>query len=106
MGNVIESKCRLCDFTNQFNLGGGRFSYQTNCPVPAINKETLAFENINYLEHKNSDKYLFYTDDVLKGNNHDNNTINNFDLELNTVNNYCPKCKEKALAFQITMLVD
>ncbi|MBL0013477.1 MAG: hypothetical protein IPP30_06845 [Flavobacterium sp.] len=73
--------------------------YQTNCPVPAINKVTLELENINYLEHKNSDKYLFYTDDVLKGNNYDNNTINNFDLKLNTVNNYCPNCKEKALAF-------
>lgn len=38
--------------------------------------------------------------------NYDNNTINNFDLKLNTVNNYCPNCKEKALILRITMFVD
>jgi hypothetical protein len=106
MGNVIESKCKSCGFSNEFSYGGGRFCYQTNCPVPVINKETLEFENINYFEHKNSDKYLFYTDDVLKGNNYHNNTINNFDLKLNTVNNYCPSCKEKALLFHVTMFTD
>lgn len=106
MGNVIASKCKFCGFSNKFRYGGGKFSYQINCPVPAIKKETLEFENINYFEYNNSDKYLFYTDEVLKGNNYDNNTINNFDLKLNTVNNYCPNCKEKALGFQITMFVD
>jgi hypothetical protein len=106
MGNVIATKCKSCGFSNQFSFGGGKFSYKTNCPVPAINKETLEFENINYFEYKDSDSYLFYTDDVLKGNNYDNNTIDSFDLELNTVNNYCPSCKAKALAFRITMFVD
>ena len=106
MGNIIASKCRICGFTNEFSYGGGRYSYQAHCPVPAINKETLEFENVNYLEHKNSDKYLFYTDDVLKGDTNDNSTINNFDLKLNTVNNFCPNCKEKALDFRITMFVD
>ena len=106
MGNIIASICKSCGFSNKFSFGGGRFSYETNCPVPAINKETLEFENINYLEHKKLNKYLFYTDDVLKGNNYDNNTINNFNLSLNTVNNYCPICKEKALAFRTTMFTD
>ena len=64
MGNIIESKCKSCGFSNEFRYGGGRFSYQTNCPVPAINKKTLEFENVNYLEHKDSDKYLFYSDDI------------------------------------------
>ena len=56
--------------------------------------------------NKNSEKYLFYTDEVLKGDNLDYNTINNFDLKLNMVNNYCPNCTEKALDFRITMFVD
>ena len=106
MGNIITSTCKSCGFSNQFRLGGGRFSYQTNCPVPAVNKESLEFENVNYYEHKNSGNYLFYSDDNLKGNNYDNSTINNFDLIYNTVNNYCPNCKEKALAFRTTMFVD
>jgi len=106
MGNIIKTKCKSCAFSNKFSYGGGRFSYLTNCPVPAINKETLEFENVNYLKHKNSDKYLFYTDEVLKGNNYDNNTIDNFDIKLNTVNNYCPACKEKALEFRIMMFTD
>ena len=102
----MASKYKSCSFSDEFRYGGGIFSYQTNCPVSAISKETLEFENINYFEYKNSDKYLFYTDDALKGNNYDNNTINNCDLKLNTVNNYCPNYKEKSLAFQITMFVD
>ena len=106
MGNIVASKCKSCGFSNEFRYGGGRYSYLTHCPVPAINTENLEFENINYLEHKNSDKYLFYSDDILKGNNYDNNTINNFDLKLNTVNNYCPNCKEKSLAFRVTMFTD
>ena len=106
MGNIIATKCKSCGFTNKFSFGGGRFSYQTNCPVPAINKETLEFENVNYFEFKNTDKYLLYSDEVLKGNNYDNNTIDNFDIKLNTINNYCPACKEKALDFRITMFVD
>lgn len=106
MGNIIATKCKSCGFSNKFSYGGGRFSYKTNCPVPAINKESLEFENINYFEHKNSNRYLFYTDDILKGNNFDNDTIDNFDLKLNTVNNYCPNCKEKALIFHVTMYTD
>ena len=106
MGNIIASKCRLCGFTNQFSLGGGRFSYLTNRPVPAINKETLEFENINYYEYENSEKYLFYSDDVLKGDNYNDKTFNNFNLYFNEEGNYCPSCKEKSLAFRITMYTD
>jgi len=106
MGNVIASKCRLCGFTNQFSLGGGRFSYLTNRPVPAINKETLEFENINYYEYENSGKYLFYSDDVLKGDNYNDKTFNDFNLYFNEEGNYCPSCKEKSLAFRITMYTD
>ena len=106
MGYIIATNCKSCGFSNKFSFGGGRFSYETNCTVPAINKETLEFENINYFEHISTGKYLFYSDDILKGNNYDNNTIDSFDLKLNMVNNYCPNCKEKALAFRITMFVD
>lgn len=106
MGNIITSNCKSCGFSNKFSYGGGRFSYKTNCPVPAINKETLEFENINYFEHQHSIKYLFYTDDELKGENLDNKTINNFDLYLNEENNYCPQCKEKALAFRVIAYTD
>lgn len=106
MGNIIASKCGSCGFENKFSYGSGKFTFKTKCSVPVINKETLEFENINYLEHQNSDKYLFYTDDILKGDNNDNNTINSFGLKLNMVNNYCPNCKSNALAFKIIMFTD
>ena len=63
-------------------------------------------ENVNYIEHGNSDIYIFYTDEKLKGNNYDNKTIDSFDFKLNTVNNYCPNCKEKALGFKIKAFTD
>ena len=106
MGNIITSNCKSCGFSNEFKYGGGRYSYLTNCPVPAINKQTLEFENINYLEHKDSGIYLFYTDADLKGDNDNNYTIDNFDLKLNTLNNYCPNCKQKELDFMVTMFID
>lgn len=106
MGNVIKSICDNCGYTNNFRFGGGRFSYLTHCPVPAINKETQEFENINYYEYKESDKYLFYFNEELKGNSLVNNTIDNFDLKLNTDNNYCPFCKEYSLSFKVIMEVD
>ena len=41
MRNLIASKCKSFDFSNEFRYGGGRYSYQTNCPVPAFNIITL-----------------------------------------------------------------
>lgn len=41
MGNIVATLCRNCGFDNTFRLGGGKFSCQTNCPVPAINIITL-----------------------------------------------------------------
>jgi len=106
MGNIVATKCRTCGFTNEFSLAGGRYSYKTYCPVPAINKETLEFENINLYEHKNSDKYLFYSDHELKGINTNDKTFSTFNLYFNEEGNYCPSCKNKTLAFRITMYTD
>ena len=106
MGQIIASKCRTCNFENSFKYGGNRFNYQTNCPVPAINIETGEFENINYFENAGNPKYKFYFDKELKGNNEGKNTLMNFSLELNTVNNYCPKCKEFAFDFIIKFFTD
>ena len=103
MGNIIASKCRICNFENTFKYGGNRFDFQTNCPVPALNVETEDFENVNYIENKSNPKYKFYSDKELKGNNGENNTLNNFDLKLNTINNYCPKCKNFTFDFRIKL---
>ena len=58
MGEVVASLCRSCGFKNEFRIGGGKFEYKTYCPVPAINKQTLEFQQVNYYEHKNSNEYL------------------------------------------------
>jgi hypothetical protein len=38
MGTIILTKYKSCGFSNELRYCGGRFSHQTNCPVPAINK--------------------------------------------------------------------
>ncbi len=103
MAEIIAAKCRVCNFENTFKYGGNRFSYQTYCYVPAINIETNEFENVNHVEFENNPKYIFYSDKKLKGDNEGNNTMDNFDLKLNTLNNYCPKCKNFSLDFRITI---
>lgn len=106
MGNIIASKCRVCNFENTFKYGGDRFDYQINCPVPAINTETGEFENVNYKIEMNNPKYKFYTGTELKGNNEEKNTLGNFNLKLNTINNYCPNCKNFAFDFSIKFYTD
>src|SRR5690606_35094873 len=107
MGSIIKSKCSVCDYQNEFRFGGGRFDFQTNCPVPAINKETGEFVNINFYEYKNSSEYLFYHNEELKSQNSENvNQYQNFDLKINQKDNYCPECKNQTLDFYQVMFID
>lgn len=108
MGYIIKSICRLCNYENTFSFGGGRFNYQTHCPVPAINKKTGEFENINFYEHEKSSEYSFYHDKELKAPNvsDENNYFSIFDLKINNHDNYCPKCKNQSLDFEIIGLID
>ena len=100
---ILAGRCKSCDFENSFKYGGNRFDHQTNCPVPTINIETDEFENVNYFEFDNIPKYKLYSNNQLKGDNEGNITMDNFDLKLNAVNNYCPKCKNFTLDFRITI---
>ena len=102
MGFFIEAKCRICNFSTDFKYGGSRFD--SSCHVPAINKTTLEFENIDYKLEKNTDNYFFYTSKELKGKNH-GNVFNNFDLELNEFNNYCPNCKQHTFDFNVRLFI-
>lgn len=107
MGTIIASNCRICGHEIQFIFGGNMLNYRSNCPVPAINTITGNFENINYYEFKNNATYKFYYDSELKGDYPDNNaTLRNFDLELNTHNNYCPNCRHYSFDFKVIGLID
>jgi len=106
MGEFITAKCKSCGYSNSFSYGGNRMDYKTNCPVPAINAETLEFENVNYIEHKNNLKYIFYSGKFLKGENPNNNIFRNFDLEINEQNNYCPNCRKYCFDFHSKFLTD
>jgi hypothetical protein len=104
MGKHIKAKCKICNFKTGFNYGGGKYDYKTNDPVPAYNKITNELESVNYYVEKNNPNYIFYTQIELKGNNEGKNIFRNFNLELNEVNNFCPKCKNFSLDFYIYTL--
>lgn len=106
MGKSISAQCKDCDFKTTFNYGGNKLNFQINCPVPSINIKTGQFENINYVSEKNNANYKFYSTKELKGDNQNCNTLNYFDLKLNTKNNYCPKCKKNALDFNVIAYSD
>ncbi len=106
MGQIIETICRKCGFSNTFSYGGNRLNYLKHYPVPAINIENGMFENVNYIDNKNNPKYRFYSENELKGDNQGNNTLENFNLNLNTVNNYCPKCKNFSFDFRVKYYTD
>ncbi|KVV16279.1 hypothetical protein [Flavobacterium sp. TAB 87] len=67
---------------------------------------TLEFENVNYFDHKDLGKYVFYSNDELKSDNYNDKGFNNFDLYFNEEGNYYPDCKAKKLAFRIKMYLD
>lgn len=104
MGQIIASKCKICDFENTFSYGGSRFDFQTFNPVPAYDKTTQELESVNYKLEKDNPDYIFYTDEQLKGDNEGKFIFQNFDLKLNQVNDYCPKCKNYSLDFRSYIL--
>ena len=99
MGERIKAKCKICNFKKEFNYGGGKYDYQINNPVPSINLITNELESVNYHVEKDNTNYIFYTQNKLKGNNEEKNTLRNFSLELNEINNFCPNCKNFSLDF-------
>lgn len=108
MGKIITGKCKSCGFETEFSFGGNRSNYKTVCRLPAIDTETGEFVELNYYDYQNTkSKYLFYNDEKLKYNTaHDNTVIRNFNVELNTRKNFCPRCNSHALDFEIKFFTD
>jgi hypothetical protein len=106
MGNVIKAKCTTCDFEKKFSFGGNMIDFKTNNPVPALHKESGKFKNVNYFKTKEQENYLYYFEDVLKGENKGGYTFQNYDFLINENDNYCPKCKKFNLDFILVAFTD
>ena len=104
MAEILKATCKICNYQTKFKYGGGRFDYLTNNPVPAYDKTTEELISLNYIVEKENSNYIFYTQQELKGNNGENYIFQNFDLKLNRINNFCPKCKNFSLDFYSFML--
>jgi hypothetical protein len=52
MGNLIKATCIHCDFEKDFNFGGNMMDFAVNNPVPAIDKKSGEFSNLNYFKQK------------------------------------------------------
>ena len=52
------------------------------------------------------ENYLYYFDAILKGDNKDGSSFQNFDFLLNEKDNYCPECKKFTLNFYMIALND
>ena len=106
MGNIIKAKCTNCNFEKDFRFGGNRMNFTTVQMVPAIDKKTREFKNVNYLTEKESDNYIFYTDSALKVATREKNTYQSFDLLLNKNYNYCTNCESFTLDFILIAFTD
>lgn len=106
MGQIFSTRCRFCSFTNTFIFGGNKSNYKIECSIPAINLGNFQFENVNYFETSNDLNYILYSDDFLKGENHNGKLFKNFNLELNAINNYCPKCRNYTFDFYLCFFTD
>lgn len=104
MAEILKANCRICNYQTNFKYGGGKLDYLTNNLVPAYDKTTEELKSVNYKLEKENPNYIFYTQEELKGDNGENYTFQNFDLKLNRVNNFCPKCKNFSLDFYSFML--
>ncbi len=105
---ILLGDCKSCDFEKEFSFGGNRSNYKTVCMLPAVDKETGEFVELNYYDYQNSEsKYLFYNDKKLKTNDlESNHKFKSFDVEINQRDNFCPKCKTFGLNFFLRYLTD
>ena len=104
MAEILKANCRICNYETSFRYGGGKFDFQTNNPVPVYDKTTEELKSVNYFLEKYNPDYIFYSDEQLKGDNEGKYIFQNFNLNLNQVNNYCPKCKNYSLDFRSYIL--
>lgn len=101
---ILKANCKICKYKTKFEYGGGKFDYQTNNPVPVYDRTTEELKSVNYFLEKYNPDYIFYSDEQLKGDNEGKFIFQNFNLNLNQVNNYCPKCKNYSLDFRSYIL--
>ena len=108
MGMILTGRCKSCGFKTEFSFGGDKKNCTTVCMLPAIDKETGEFVELNYYAFQNSEsKYLFYNDEKLKTNDLESNyRFKNYDVEINQRDNFCPKCKTYGLNFFLRYLKD
>ena len=100
---ILKAKRKICNYKTKSEYGGRKFAFQTNNPVPVYDKTTEELKSVNYFLEKDNPDYIFYSDEQLKGDNEEKFIFKNFDLKLNQVNNYCPKCKNYSLDFRSYM---
>ncbi len=108
MGQFLTAKCRECDFLREkIAFGGGRWNYQTNKPVPAINKQTGEFIVCNYYEKEQlKDTVAFYNERQMHKGEEDTSGHRFSDVVIKHENNKCPKCGNFTLDFIGTGLFD
>ena len=108
MGKILTGECKNCNFKNEFSFGGDKRNGTTVCMLPAIDKETGEFVELNYYDSQNSEsKYLFYNNEKLQTNDLvSNHRFKNYDVEINQRDNFCPKCKTYGLNFFLRYLTD
>ncbi len=106
MGNFIHAYCKNCDFKSEFNFGGDRINYRYTQNIPAISKLTNEFVVVNALDKSiNLDDFILYNDENLQS-SHCVKTIQSFKYVLKTDNNICPKCRFRAMFFDVKFYTD
>lgn len=107
MGYVYSAECSQCGFSSKFRFGSGMSNVKTMLSAPAIELETGKFVVLNFLEFKDNESYVFYSDPSMQSNEDreaKKQTINWHSFVLNRKNNYCPRCKNFSLNFDHILL--
>jgi len=100
MGYIAIGSCRCGFKTGNLNLGGGRRNFKSFNGVPALDKHGV-FTVANYFEIENRDSFIFYNDPLLQLKNPPVRTYLWDDVYLQQTQNYCPKCKNFTLQFEL-----
>ena len=80
------------------------YKYTQN--IPAIHKLTNEFVVVNVLDKSiNLDDFTLYNNENLQS-SHSVNTIKSFNYVLKTDNNICPKCRFRAMFFDVKFFTD
>lgn len=107
MGQILTAKCR-CGYTvKSLNFGAGMMNFEDSCSVPALDRSTMEIVSRDLMKPgADAANLSYYTEPEMNDGAAKESPYEHFDRFIQRSGNYCPKCHQFTLGFEMTALYD